>query len=470
MVAAVAPANALQAGDVVEIRCTDLIAKTGQAVGRADGMVVYVLGPVPGERARVRIETVKAKYAVGELVELLERSPERVEPFCPEFGVCGGCQVQHLAYPAQLRWKRDIVDNALRRIGGVLGVRVGMPLGMDDPRAYRNKMALVAEHRAGATSFGFYAARTHDVVPIRTCPVVMPQLAGYIGALWDAAADPETASAFAGARHVVARAGRASKQAVLAVTTERASPTLAAAAPALAKHLPGVVGITNSCEPPSENAVMGRKNLTIFGKPEMEEAIGDLRFRVSPASFFQVNGEMVAKIFAFMQSGLAGASRVVDLYCGAGTFALFFAKHGARVVGIEENPHAIREARANASLNGVDAVTAFLPGRVDATLRSKAGSDALAAADIVFLDPPRKGSDEVTLAALVRARVPHVWYLSCNPATLARDVAQLVAGGYRVDFVQPFDMFPQTGHIEALAILRRPDAPPAPFPVVEEAS
>jgi 23S rRNA (uracil1939-C5)-methyltransferase len=160
---------------------------------------------------------------------------------------------------------------------------------------------------------------------------------------------------------------------------------------------------------------------------------------------------------------------VVDLYCGAGTFSLFFAKHGARVIGIEENPHAVREARANAKMNGVEDRTLFLAGRVDATLRSKRGLGALAGADVAFLDPPRKGSDEATLDALLRARVPQIWYLSCNPAMLARDVARLVAGGYRLGPVQPFDMFPQTGHVEALASIFRGDLTPPAFALSEEA-
>lgn len=458
--AALVPAPA--PGDVVEVECTDLIAKTGQAVGRWNGMVVYVLGPVPGERARVRIESVKAKYAVAELVELLDRSPDRAEPFCDAFGTCGGCQVQHLAYDAQLRWKRGIVENALRRIGGIEHARVGLPVGMDVPRAYRNKMALVVSGR-GETAFGFYAARTHDVVPIRACPIVMPQLDRAIAGLWEAARDPETAGAFDGARHAIARAARATGEGVLSITTERESPALAAAGAALAAKLPGTVGVSNSFEPANENAVMGRRNATVFGQAAMEEEIDGVRFRVSPASFFQVNGEMVSRIFAYLAPQLPHARRIIDLYCGAGTFALFFAKRGARVVGIEENPHAVREAKANAALNGVEALTAFINGRVEATLRAKAGAEALAAADAVFLDPPRKGSDEATLGALVRARPPHVWYLSCNPATLARDLAQLVAGGYRLGAVQPFDMFPQTGHIEALAALHRADVAPLGF-------
>ena len=464
--AALAPP--LAPGDVVEITCTDLIAKTGQAVGRSDGMVVYVLGPLPGERARVRIESVKAKYAVAELVELLERSPERVEPFCGVFGVCGGCQVQHLAYPAQLRWKRDLVENALRRLGGIAGAEVRAPVGMDEPRAYRNKMALVVTASGPAqprsTTFGFYAARTHDVVPIERCPIVMPQLDATIAQLWDAAADPATAVAFDGARHVIARAGLASGECVISVTTDRASGTLPAVADAFAAKLPGTIGISNSFEPPSENAVMGRKNVTVYGNAEMQERIDDVRFRVSPASFFQVNSAMVGKIFAYLAPQASKVGRIIDLYCGAGTFALYFAKAGARVVGIEENPHAVREAKVNAALNGVEERTAFMNGRVDATLRSKLGAQALAAAEVVFLDPPRKGSDEATLGSLVRARVPHVWYLSCNPATLARDLAHLVAGGYRLGTVQPFDMFPQTGHIEALASLHRADLAPLDFP------
>jgi len=451
----------LAAGDVVDVECTDLIAKTGQAVGRSGGMVVYVLGPLPGEHARVRVESVKAKYAVAELVELLDRSPDRVEPFCPVFGVCGGCQVQHLAYPAQLRWKRGIVENALRRLGGITGAAVGRTIGMDDPRAYRNKMALVVTNEG----FGFYAARTHDVVPIHACPIVMPQLDGTIVGLWESALDPDVAPAFAGARHAVARVGRASGDTVVSISTREPSAALAERAKPLVAKLPGTVGLSNSYEPASENAVMGRKQLALYGTTETAEEIDGIKFRVSPASFFQVNSVVVGRIFGYLAPHIPADARVIDLYCGAGTFALFFASRGAHVIGIEENPHAVREARANAALNGVAEATTFLSGRVEATLRSRPGVAALEAADVVFLDPPRKGSDEATLDALIRAKVPHVWYLSCNPATLARDLARLIAGGYRLASVQPFDMFPQTGHIEAFAALHREGVAPIAFPI-----
>jgi len=460
----VVSSRTLSPGDVVDVEFTDLLAN-GQAVGRAGGMVVFVWGPLPGERARARVSLVKAKYAVADMVELLELSAERTQPFCSVFGICGGCQVQHLAYRSQLEWKRRMLVSALRRIGGIREARVCQALGMENPRAYRNKMALVVHQGAdAATEFGFYQARSHDVVRIESCPVVRPQLDGTIGHLWAAAREPSTEPAFTGARHIVARVGRKSEQVVVSVTTDRPSPALRALAPALAGALPGVAGIANSYDPNSPNAVMGRKNVTVYGSPETEEEIGGVKFRVSAPSFFQVNSEIVGRIFEFLAPGVREHARIVDLYCGAGTFALFFAQRGAEVTGIEENSDAVREARANAERNGLTSA-AFVAGRVERLVRGGPSARALASADVVFLDPPRKGSDELTLGAIAQARVPHVWYLSCNPATLARDLAQLVAAGYLLDLVQPFDMFPQTGHIEALAALRLPDVAAVDFKV-----
>jgi 23S rRNA (uracil1939-C5)-methyltransferase len=457
---------ALAPGSVARVAFTDLLAN-GQAVGRVDGMVIFVTGPLPGERARVRIASVKAKYAVGDVVEYETRSEFRAQPFCPVFGECGGCQVQHMSYPAQLSWKEQIVRNALRRIGGLGDVKVQHPVGMTFPRAYRNKMSLVVENSAAGTSLGFYQARSHALVPIAGCPVVLPQLDAAIKALNEAAVAPETAGMFAGVKHAIMRMGAASNQAVLSLTTERPSQAILAGAYTLARKLMGVVGVSNSFEPRNANAVMGRKMNYVWGAREMEEVIDGVRFRVSPASFFQVNSEMVGKIFRFMTPGLQEPRRVVDLYCGAGTFAIFFAMRGAHVVGIEENPAAIREANMNAELNGVADRSTFIAGRVEGAIANKEGKAALAAADIVFLDPPRKGSDEATLDAISDARVKNVWYLSCNPATLARDLAYLKTKGYEIGVVQPFDMFPQTGHVETLVTLHLTGTPEVKLPEAE---
>ena len=425
---------------------------------------MFAWGPLPGERARVRITAVKPKYAVADVVELLERSPDRVDPVCPLFGTCGGCQLQHLAYPAQLAWKQSVVRSALARIGALGDVAVSAPIGMDVPLGYRNKAALVVRDDDGSVELGFYQARSHDVVAVERCPVVTPLLDEMIAGLWKAARDPEAAAAFADARHVVTRVATASPEAVVSITTERRSAAVARSAAALHRMLPHAVGISNSYEPSGENAVMGRKQQTVFGRPEIEEDLGGLRLGVSAPSFFQVNSAMVGRIFEHMRPLVQPGRRIVDLYCGAGTFSLFFAACGAEVVGVEENGGAVREARANAERNALSGKTSFVAGKVENV--RQAGSPAAAAierADVVFLDPPRKGSDEGTLAAIAAAEVPEVWYLSCNPSTLARDLALLVAAGYVLGAVQPFDMFPQTGHVEALALLRRavPAAPKA---------
>jgi 23S rRNA (uracil1939-C5)-methyltransferase len=460
---------ALAPGSVTEVTFTDLLAN-GQAVGRIDGLVIFVTGPLPGERVTVRVTSVKAKYAVGDPLDYQTTSELRAQPFCPVFGTCGGCQVQHLAYPAQLAWKEQIVRNALRRIGGFTAVSVEHPVGMAFPRAYRNKMSLVVRNDAGATQFGFYVARSHELVPIEGCPVVVPQLDAAIAGLRAAAADVATGPAFADVKHAIMRVGTASGQAVLSLSTERHSTAIAAAAPALAARVPGVAGISNSFEPRNANAVMGRKMAYVWGAREMEEVIEGVRFRVSPASFFQVNSEMVGKIFRFMEPGLTAAGRrIVDLYCGAGTFAIFFAARGAQVVGIEENPAAIREANLNAELNRVTGRARFIAGRVEGTVVAAAGRAALRGADIVFLDPPRKGSDEATLDAIAAAGVDNVWYLSCNPATLARDLRALEAKGYLPGVVQPFDMFPQTGHVETFVTLHRRGRTPIALPPADGA-
>jgi 23S rRNA (uracil1939-C5)-methyltransferase len=442
----------LRVGERLDLAFTDLLAN-GQAVGRCDSMVVFCFGPLPHERARVAITVVKQKYAVAEMLQLLETSPERVQPFCAVFGTCGGCQVQHLRYAAQLGWKKAVIRSALERIGGFRQIDLREPVAMAQPRAYRNKMALVVKGGPALPTLGFYRQRSHDAVPIDGCPIVAPQLDEYISKLNGARGEATIAQALQQARHLVARAARASDRAVLTITTTRESSAVARAAPALLEALPRLAGVTNSFDLSGENAIVGRRHRVVAGSAEIEETIVGIRYRVSPSSFFQVNVEMVGRIFEYLQPQLANGMRIVDLYCGAGTFALFFAAHGCRVVGIEENAGAVAEARANAGLNDLHEQVDFLQGRVEQAIAGAEARGALDRAEVAFLDPPRKGSDEATLGAIAEARVPTVWYLSCDPATLARDLKLLASKGYRLGAVQPFDMFPQTGHVEALATL-----------------
>jgi 23S rRNA (uracil1939-C5)-methyltransferase len=444
-------------GAEVELGFNDLLAN-GQAVGRTGGMVVFCFGPLPQERARVKITTVKPKYAVGEMLSLTVRSPFRSQPFCPVFGTCGGCQVQHMAYTAQLAWKRDVVKNALQRIGGFENADIRIPVGMVNPRAYRNKMSLVVQHSAAGSKVGFYQQRSHDLVPIAGCPIVMPNLDAHIGRLNEMLSVPAFEEPFAQTRHIVARTAKATEQTVVTFTTVQASAELHAAAPALMKRLPRTAGITNSFDLSSQNAIVGRKHTLMAGQAQIEEQIAGVKYRVSAGSFFQVNVEIVGRIFEFMRGGLEVPRKIVDLYCGAGTFSLFFAKLGSDVLGVEENPQAIAEARENAALNDVPGSVRFVSGRVEEAVRRNDIRKTLREAQIVFLDPPRKGSDELTLDAVAESGVPNIWYLSCDPATLARDLKFLAAKGYRLGVVQPFDMFPHTGHIETLVTLYRQSA------------
>lgn len=432
------------------LRFTDLL-PSGQGVARDGARVVFCFGPLPGEKARVRITSEKKTYAVAELIEIEERSPERVESFCPVFGACGGCQVQHLSYPAQLRWKRAMVENALQRIGGIRDATVRDTIGMRGPRAYRNKVSLVVDHAGDTERVGFYRFRSHEVIAIDECPVAEESLSEYIGIFAHASPGSAADETLRDARHLVARTGQEGKT-VLSVTTTHRSERLAAVAPALLDTLPGAAGIVNSYEPRSENAVLGRKNVLLCGAEQIEEEVAGLRFRLSPASFFQINAEILARIFGVVGKEILPVRRVVDLYCGIGTFTLYFAREGAQVIGVEEHVRSAEEARANARLNGVESAR-FRAARVEEWARSREGAGALAEAELVFLDPPRKGSDEATLRAICKARSARIGYLSCDPATLARDLRLLLANGYRITTVTPFDMFPQTGHVETLVTL-----------------
>jgi 23S rRNA (uracil1939-C5)-methyltransferase len=442
--------GALRSGERLELDFHDLLAN-GQAVGRHAGIVVFCFGPLPGERARVEITSVKANYSVGRLLQLTVRSAERAEPFCPVFGECGGCQIQHWSYPAQLAWKRRVVSDALERIGGFSNVVVAETIGMAVPREYRNKMSLVVDRER--TRLGFYRQRSHDVVPIDACPIVLPQLSAFIGALESLEAEPAR-QAMASARHIVAR-GSSKGRAVVTFTTAHPSKAVARSAPELMAALPGAAGITNSYDLSSANAIVGKRQSIVIGTEEIEELIDGIRYRVTASSFFQVNPAIVERIFAYLDERAPRAARVLDLYCGVGTFSLYFARRGATVFGIEEDPRAVEEARVNAEVNGLSTSTTFVATRVERLTDETRVRAALHDCDLAFLDPPRKGSDEATLGALAAAAVPSIWYLSCDPATLARDLKFLAAKGYGLGSVQPFDMFPQTGHVEVLATLER---------------
>lgn len=421
----------------------------GQGVGRVGGLVAFVTGGLPGETVTIAVDAIKRNYISAHVASILERSTDRVDSRCPVFGRCGGCQALHLNYEAQLRWKQRLVRDALERIGGLANVRVEEVVA-DERGAregYRNKATLVVEP-GQAPRLGFYAARTHRVVPIDACPVLLPRLDAAVRGLIAFAG--EQPLLFADVHHVVARASATARDLMLSFNTERPNRALGRAVHDLRHRVSGLTGLAASWQRESANAVFGKRSATLFGSPLTTETVAGTRLCFGIASFFQINTAMLERVCARLLETCARARRVVDLYCGVGTFAVMFGARGASVTGVEGYAPAVDEAVANAARNGVT-TAAFEFADVAVAVSGERGRTLLAGADAVIVDPPRKGCETSVLAALAAARVPRIEYVSCNPSTLARDAQVLVASGYAIERVTPFDMFPHAGHVEILA-------------------
>lgn len=427
--------------------------ENGQGVGRVGGLVVFVTGGLPGERVRIAVDEVKRSYASAHVVSIEEPSPERVQSECPVFPRCGGCQTLHFRYAAERAWKRNLVAGALARIGGLKDV-AALDVVSAQPHGggYRNKVSLVSRWRDGSARLGFYGARSHNFVPIEGCPVLVPRLADAVERLVVFARDvPE---AMRGVEHVVARASTTGPELVVSFNSRAPSKTLGAAIDELRHRIPEFTGIVGNWDPSSENVVFGRRFATLWGTPVVREKVGGAAFSFGVASFFQINTPLLEMLAARVVELLAGARRVVDLYCGVGTFGVLLGRSGIATTGVESMAAAVGEAAANAAENGVTNA-AFEASTAAQALAGERGRTLLAGADAVIVDPPRKGCEEGVIDALIQNGVPRVIHVSCNPATLARDAKMLSAAGYRVRSVAPFDMFPRTGHVEVVAEFTR---------------
>jgi len=434
------------------IRIEDLLAN-GQGVGRVNGMVAFVSGALPGEHVDVEIDRVKANYLSARTADIRQPSPDRVASVCPVFPACGGCQTLHLRYDAQLRWKRDMVVEALARIAGLrdVAVEAARPSPLIDGARYRNKVTLVARSGRRGAEIGFYAARSHHVVGIQECPVLLPHLNQAVRSLAEFVRGKP--ALLANVQHIIIREGANIEGTVICFTTARAQRDLPSFVEALRAHIPGLTGIVNSYDVAGENAVFGRRFSTLWGSPYVRDAVLGATFSFGIASFFQINTAVLELIGAHCRESLEGARRVVDVYSGVGTFAVLLGQRGISGSGVESAKSSVDEAAANAASNGVTSFSFECAPAAEA-LSGERGRSLLSGADAVMLDPPRRGCDVEVLAGLTGARVPRVHYLSCDPATLARDAKVLSNNGYVLSRVIPFDMFPHTGHVEALAEFR----------------
>jgi 23S rRNA (uracil1939-C5)-methyltransferase len=426
--------------------------ENGQGVGRTGGLVAFVTGGLPGERVRIAVDEVKRNYVSAHATEIEERSADRVEPACPVFPRCGGCQTLHLRYEAERVWKRRLVKSALERLGGFKDVDVDEVVsansGDGELRGYRNKASLVAQWRDGVARLGFYGARSHRLVAIEGCPVLIPRLAHAVERL--AAFVKEAAQIVRGVGHIVARASETGRELVLSFNGKGPNKALAALVDELRARIPALTGIVSNWEPASENAVFGSRFATLWGSPVVREHVGGATFTFGIASFFQINTPVLALLAERVADRLAGATRVVDLYSGVGTFGVILGKRGIASTGVESFKPAVDEAAANAAENGVTGAM-FECASASVAVAGERGRSLLSGAAAVIVDPPRKGCEEDVLRAIAAASVPRIEYVSCNPATLARDAKLLAGEGYGIERVSPFDMFPRTGHVETLA-------------------
>lgn len=433
------------------------LGSSGEGVGRHEGKPVFVDGALPDEVVEVELTVEKKTYSKGRLSQLLESSPHRIDPPCPVFGRCGGCQLQHLSYAQQLEAKRLRVEEALRRIGGFQDIQVEECRPSPTPYHYRNKIQLrAATGKNGQLELGLFAKGSHKLVTMDHCLIhcelgeqIFQLLRQVLPGSGVSAYDPLTRSGEL--RTVLVRTAVKTGQALLVfVTNGPASKKLREVSQDLLTRCPPLRGVVNNINTRSDNVILGEEYRSLAGDESIHETICGLDFKVSPASFFQVNPQQAEALYACAQdfAQLSHSDTLLDAYCGVGTLSLMMASQCQEVIGIECVPEAIEDAKANAERNGVSNAR-FRCGRAEELV------DQLEGVDVVLMNPPRGGCDQVFLQGMLKLAPSRMVYISCDPATLARDLAYLKQHGYEIDRVRPYDMFPQTMHVETVVALSR---------------
>ncbi len=429
-----------------------------QGVGRAEGLAVFVDGVLEGERVEVKIIKLTKSYAIGKLVKLIVPSPHRIEPFCGAYRRCGGCSLQHMDYRAQLNFKAGLVRDSLKRIGGLTDIVVHDTIGMQHPYQYRNKAQYPVAVIDGNVITGFFAPRSHEVIESDECgiqDVGSDKIRGIIREFLNSyeipAYDEKTGKGLV--RHIITRVGFNTGEIMVVLVINGSSlPNAEELVRQLADGVSGVKSIYLNINTEKTNVILGRKNILLYGGETITDMIGKYRFMISPHSFFQVNPLQTEILYskALEYAGLSGKETVFDLYCGIGTISLFLSERAGKVYGVEVVEAAIEDARRNAQLNGVKNAE-FIAGEAECVVPELYSQGIRA--DVVVLDPPRKGCEESLLRLLTEMQPQRIVYVSCNPATLARDLKYLCGHGYKAEEVQPVDMFPWSGHVECVVMM-----------------
>ena len=431
----------------------------GEGIGKLDGFPLFVKDALPGDVIEVKVLKVKKTYGYGRMMKLLKPSPERIEPPCPLHRSCGGCQIQALSYEKQLEYKREKVKNQLIRIGGFSEPEVLPVIGMERPFRYRNKAQFpFGRDREGRAVTGFYAGRTHHIVPNTDCLLGAEENEEILKIILsfmekEGISSYEEASGKGLIRHALIRKGFSTGELMVClVINGDGIPGVERLADRLFQ-LPGMVSLTLNVNKKNTNVILGDKLIPVRGQTYITDRIGDVSYQISPLSFYQVNPIQTKKLYetALNYAELTGEEVVWDLYCGIGTISLFLAQKAGRVYGVEVVPQAVGDARKNAEINGLYNVEFYL-GKAEEVLPGKYRENGIRA-DVIVVDPPRKGCDRACLDTMISMAPKRIVYVSCDSATLARDLKILYEGGYELKKVRPVDMFPHTAGIENIALL-----------------
>lgn len=456
----------MQKNDLVTVQIEDM-GTGGEGIGKVDGCALFIKDAIIGDLVEAKVMKMKKNYGYARLMNILAPSPARQNARCKEARRCGGCQIQEMDYRQQLDFKKDKVENNLLRLGAVpkevLDAAMEGIIGMDEPFRYRNKAQYpIGRDREGHLTAGFYAGRTHQIIPLPDMDCALgteenqPILQEILAFMEECHVQPYDEETHAGlVRHVLIRKGFATGELMVClvingdtlphsdVLAERLSP------------IQGMTSITCSVNKEKTNVIMGKDIQTIWGQDYITDYIGDVKFHISPLSFYQVNPVQTERLYgtALEFAGLTGGETVWDLYCGIGTISLFLARRAGRVYGVEIVPQAIQDAKNNADINDISNAR-FYVGKAEEVLPGMYEKEGVQA-DVIVVDPPRKGCEQVVLETMVKMQPERIVYVSCDPATLARDVKYLRENGYELDRVKAVDMFPHTVHVETVVLLSK---------------
>ena len=446
--------------DIVEIAITGITAE-GSGVGRVDGMAVFVPAAAEGDILQVKILKTAKSYAFGKIEKIEKASPHRIQPDCPQFLQCGGCVFRHMTYESELRAKEQRVRDAMQRIGGFDNIKILPIVGAQNPDHYRNKAQLpIGRGGNGQLQMGFFASHSHRIIHSNTCMLQPEIFNSAIEAVqeWASIYKPEPydeASHKGRLRHLYLRIAEATGEVMVCmVVNANGVPGEEELSQLLQTRVPGLKSFVINSNREKTNVIMGKKCRTVWGQDYITDELCGLKFNISPLSFYQINRSQAQRLYTIAgeYANLQANEVVLDLYCGTGTIGLTMASKAKKVIGIEIVEQAIKDAKTNAALNNIENAEFIC---ADALQAGQILEDRNCTPDVVILDPPRKGCDADLIAAIVKINPARIVYVSCDPATLARDLKIFSKNHYQSVQLTPVDMFPRTAHVEMVVLMSR---------------